>query len=476
MIPAILAAALLLLSACTSRPSEPAPAPGRPNIVFIMADDLGYGHLGSYGQTRIQTPRLDRMAEEGTRFTQFYSGHNVCAPSRSVLMTGYHTGHTSVRINGGGSSLLPEDVTVGEVLKQAGYATGVFGKWGLGDAGTEGVPTKQGFDQFYGYFHQVHAHFYYPAFLWRNEEKHVLLENHGGAHEKYSHDLIVEESLKFIREHRDRPFFLYLPWTIPHFELLVPEDSRQQYEGKFPEPYPYVADHYASQKEPRTTLAAMITRLDRDVGRVLDLLGELGLDENTIVFFTSDNGGYLLDRENYFQANGPLLGSKGNFYEGGIRVPLIVRWPGQVAPGATDDFKWAFWDVLPTLASLGGAQTPQGIDGISVAQRVLGQGQEEPDRFLYWEAIPGLLGGDVQPRSVAVRYGKWKAIRPRADRPIELYDLEADIGEQNNVAEQHPEVMEEIRKFLATARTTPRTYPRQEPNWDYPRLKTGYVR
>ena len=213
MIPAILAATLLLLSACTPSPSEPAPDPGKPNIVFIMA-------------------------EEGTRFTQFYSGHNVCAPSRSVLMTGYHTGHTSVRINGGGSALLSEDVTVGEILKQAGYATGIFGKWGLGDAGTEGVPTKQGFDQFYGYFHQVHAHFYYPAFLWRNEEKHLLPENHGETHEKYSHDLIVEESLKFIREHRDRPFFLYLPWTIPHFELLVPEDSRKQYAGKFPEPLP----------------------------------------------------------------------------------------------------------------------------------------------------------------------------------------------------------------------------------------------
>ncbi len=219
----------------------------------------------------------------------------------------------------------------------------------------------------------------------------------------------------------------------------------------------------------------MITRLDRDVGRVLDLLDELRLDENTIVFFTSDNGGYLLDRENYFLANGPLRGSKGNFYEGGIRVPLIVRWPGQVAAGATDDFKWAFWDVLPTLASLGGAEAPGRIDGISVSSRILGEGQQEPDRFLYWEAIPGLLGGDVQPRSVAVRHGKWKAIHPRADRPLELYDLEADIGELNNVADQHPEVMVKMREFLATARTTPRTYPPQEPNWGYPRLETGYL-
>ena len=439
-----------------------------------MADDLGYRHLGSYGQTRIQTPRLDRMAAEGTRFTQFYSGHNVCAPSRSVLMTGYHTGHTPVRINGGGSALLPADVTVAEVLKQAGYATGIFGKWGLGDAGTEGVPTKQGFDRFYEYFHQVHAHFYYPAFLWRNEEKHLLPENHGEARARYSHDLIVEESLKFILEHRDQPFFLYLPWTIPHFELLVPEDSLKQYEGEFPEPYPYVADHYASQPAPRTNLAAMITRLDRDVGRVLDLIEELGLDENTIAFFTSDNGGYLLDPENYFLANGPLRGSKGNFYEGGIRVPLIVRWPGQVSAGATDDFKWAFWDVLPSLAALGGAEAPGGIDGISVSSRILGEGQQEPDRFLYWEVvIPGLLGGDVQPRSVALRYGKWKAIQPRADRPLELYDLEADIGERNSVSDQHPEVMVKIREFLATARTTPRTYPPQDPNWGYPRLETG---
>ena len=269
----------------------------------------------------------------------------------------------------------------------SGVCTGIFGKWGLGDAGTEGVPTKQRFDQFYGYFHQVHAHFYYPAFLWRNEEKHLLPENHSETRAKYSHDLIVEESLEFIRAHRDQPFFLYLPWTIPHFELLVPEDSRKLYEGKFPEPYPYVADHYASQPAPRTTLAAMITRLDRDVGRVLDLLEELGLDEKTIVFFTSDNGGYLLDRENYFLANGPLRGFKGNFYEGGIRVPLIVRWPGHVAAKATDHFKWAFWDVLPTLASLGGAEAPGGIDGISVSSRILGEAQQEPDRFL-------LLGGD----------------------------------------------------------------------------------
>jgi len=472
-----LGAASLVLS---GRRSNATAKTGKPNIVFIMADDLGYGQLGCYGQTKIRTPHLDRMAAEGTKFTQVYAGHCVCAPSRSVLMTGKHTGHTSVRANGGGSTLLPEDITVAEILRQAGYATGIFGKWGLGDHGTAGVPYKQGFDEFYGYLHQVHAHFFYPWFLWRNDEKHVLAENNDKERKEYSHDLIAEQSLEFIRRHRDEPFFLYVPFTIPHFELLVPEDSLEEYEGKFPEPWPYVDKrrHYADQAAPRATLAAMITRMDRDVGRILDLLKELEIDEDTIVFFTSDNGGYRLARPgepDFFRGNGPLRGGKGTFYEGGIRVPMIVRWPGKVAAGATDDLIWAFWDVMPTLAELAGAKAPAGIDGISVLPRLLGRGQEQPDRFLYWEKIPQGKGG-TPAWSQAVRWGKWKAVRNKPRLPLELYDLDSDIGEKNDVAEGHPDVVARIESYLKTSRTVTRSYPAEKPSWGYDRLATGYVR
>lgn len=450
-----------------------------PNIIFIMADDLGYGHLGCYGQRRIRTPQLDQMAAEGTRFTQVYAGHCVCAPSRSVLMTGMHTGHTSVRANGGGAPLLPEDVTVAEVLKKAGYRTGVFGKWGLGDQGTAGVPYRQGFDEFYGYLHQVHAHFYYPWFLWRNDRKHELSGNVGQRQAAYSHDLIAAGALDFIRRHKGGPFFLYVPFTIPHFELLVPEESLDEYAGKFPEPTPYVdrRKHYADQPAPRATLAAMITRMDRDVGRIMALVKELGIDDNTIVFFTSDNGGYRLapGQEDFFRGNGPLRGGKGTFYEGGLRVPMIVRWPGKIAAGETDDFIWTFWDVMPTLADLAGAEAPPNIDGVSVAPRLMGMEQEQPDRLLYWEKIPQGRGG-TPPWSQAIRWGKWKVIRHKPRTPLELFDLMQDIGETNNVASENPDVIRQIAERLNTVRTVSRTYPQEEPSWGYHRLETGYVK
>jgi arylsulfatase A len=474
-IPFIALSALLLSPVNAGRAET---GPPLPNIIFIVADDLGYGQLGCYGQQKIRTPCLDRMASEGLRFTQFYSGQTVCAPSRSVLMTGYHTGHTSVRINGGGSALLPEDVTVAEVLKKAGYATGIFGKWGLGDEGSDGVPNRQGFDEFFGYLNQVHAHFYYTHFLWKNETKFAIPENEGEKHARYSHDLIADAALDFIRRHRDQRFFAYIPFTIPHFELLVPEDSMKEYDGAFPEPYPYEGNgHYAAQSKPRAAMAAMITRMDRDVGRIFALLKELGIDRNTIVFFTSDNGNYYLGGpQDFFKSNRPLRGGKEHLYEGGIRVPLVVRWPGKVPAGKTDDLIWAFWDILPTLAELGGGQAPSGIDGISVLPRVLGKPMAAPDRYLYWEIIPGNEGGRVQPWMVAVRHGKWKALRRKPTLPIELYDLESDIGETKNVAGEHPEVIQDIEAYLKTARTFPRTYPPQEPNWGYPRLKTGYVK
>jgi arylsulfatase A-like enzyme len=463
------AAAMLLVAACRGVPSEP------PNIVFILADDLGYGHLGSYGQEQIRTPHIDRLAEQGTRFTQFYSGSTVCAPARSVLMTGMHTGHTSVRGNTGGIPILDDDVTVGEVLQAAGYTTGIFGKWGLGDAETTGVPNRQGFDEFFGYLHQVHAHFYYPYFLWQNEEPYILEGNEGGARGAYTHDVITEKALQFVRDQDDAPFFLYLAYTIPHTELLVPEESFAEYAGQFPEPNPYVSPngHYADQPNPRTAFAAMVTRMDRDVGRVLTLLDSLNLSDNTIVFFTSDNGGQRgggpdLD---FFQGNASLRGSKGNLYEGGIKVPMIARWPGRIADGAVSDHPWAFWDVMPTLAELAGAAVPDSIDGISMLPTLLGdRGAEQQHEFLYWEN-----GGEANLQQ-AVRWGQWKAVRPRGVPTLELYDLAADPSEATDVALLHPDVVATIEALLATARVPPREYLPEEATYSYRRENTGYIR
>jgi len=431
-----------------------------PNIVFIMADDLGYGHLGCYGQKKIHTPNLDRMAAEGMRFTQHYSGCTVCAPARSTLMTGLHTGHTSVRGNSGGMPLLPEDVTVAEVLKKAGYATGLFGKWGLGDADTDGVPTKQGFDEFYGYLHQLHAHFYYPHFLWRNETKEFLPGNREDFRKQYSHDLIVAEAKKFIQKNRETPFFLYLPFTIPHAEVLVPEDSLAEYAGKFPET-PFTSKprmHYAPQPQPRAAVAAMITRMDRDIGDLLALLKSLDLDGNTIVIFTSDNGAATIEvgaDAEFFDASGPLRGFKTDLYEGGIRVPLIARWPGRIAAGSTSDHAGAFWDFMPTFAELAGTQPPSGIDGISIVPTLLGAtkaGREQQrHEFLYWET-----GVRADRLSQAVRMGDWKAVRQRPDQPLELYNLTSDVGEKNNVAARNPEVISKIESYLRSARTEAR--------------------
>jgi arylsulfatase A len=451
---------------------------GKPNIIFIMADDLGYAHLGCYGQRKIRTPELDAFAAEGMRFTQCYAGAPVCAPSRSVLVTGMHCGHTSVRGNSGGIPLLAGDVTFAEVLKPAGYRTGVVGKWGLGRFGSAGVPNEQGFDRFFGYLHQVHCHFYYPYYLIDDREKFLLPGNEGGRREQYTHDVIVEKALEFVRDAKDRPFFLYLPFTIPHTELLVPEDSLREYRGKFPEPTPWVCSrrHYADQPTPRAAFAAMVTRMDRDVGRLRAVLGELGLDSNTIVFFTSDNGGQDGGGADlaFFDGNDPLRGSKGQVYEGGIRVPMIVRWPGHVRRGAVNDHVWAFCDVLPTLAELGGARTPAGLDGISAVPALLGAEaaghSQQKHRFLYWEQPRG--------RGLAqgVRMGDWKAVRLKAGEPLELYDLEEDIGETTNVAQTHPEIVAEIEDYLKDARVAPRRYEAEPPAWGYPKEKTGYCR
>lgn len=438
-----------------------------PNIIWIMGDDLGYSDLGCYGQKIIRTPNIDRTAAEGVRFTDAYAGCTVCAPSRSVLMTGKHMGHTSVRSNPGGVPLLAEDVTVAQVLKPAGYATGAFGKWGLGDIGTDGVPWKHGFDEFFGYLHQVHAHFYYPRFLYQNGNEYALPGNENGKRTTYSHDVIAEKALDFIRRKKDQPFFCYMPFTLPHWELLVPEDSLAEYRGKVREERPFIdkSNHYARQDEPHAAYAGMITRMDRDVGRVLALVKQLGLDRDTIVFITSDNGGAMrIVNDDYFHSYGPFRGNKQNLYEGGIRVPMIVRWPGRVPAGRVSGFPWMFQDFLPTAAELAGVAPPAGLDGMPVLPALLGRNQK-PHEFLYWESPTydnrtGEFRKEVPMQ--AVRWGDWKAVRPQPDASLEIYYLKDDPGETRNLAAARTDVLRTIEKYLQTARTEPRVQ-RQPP-------------
>ncbi len=449
--PVIQIAALLALAA-------PAPAdttPPKPNIIFVLADDLGYGDLGCYGQERIRTPRIDRMASEGMRFTQCYAGSTVCAPSRCTLMTGLHTGHCTVRGNAA-VPLQPEDRTVAEVLKGAGYATGLVGKWGLGEADSTGVPNKKGFDEFFGFLNQVHAHNYYPDFLWRNGEK-VPIEGNvqsgvKGVAEKraqYAPDLFTKEALGFVERHKGGPFFLYLAYTIPHAN-----NERTKAEGngnEVPDLAPYADRDWPV---PEKAKAAMIARLDADVGKLLTKLKDLKVDGNTIVFFTSDNGPHKEGGNDprFFNSSGGLRGIKRDLYEGGIRVPMIVRWPGHVPAGAVSHLQWAFWDFLPTCAELAGAKPHDGIDGISVVPTLLGKGEQKTHPYLYWEFHEG---GSKQ----AVRFGDWKAVRLRPAGPIELYDLRADVGEQNNVAGHHPDLVAKAAELMKEARTESEHWP-----------------
>lgn len=431
----------------------------RPNIIFILADDLGYGDLSCYGQKRFETPRLDRMAAEGMRFTQCYAGATVCAPSRSSLMTGQHTGHTRVRGNER-HPLRLEDVTVAEVLRDAGYRTALIGKWGLGDPGTTGAPTKQGFDEYFGYTDQRHAHNYYPTYLWRNEQK-VLLPNvvpnedavgAGVATERkvYSHDLFTDEALAFLDRHREQPFFLYLAYTLPH------ANNEARAKGmEIPSNEPFSNNDWPAQEKNK---AAMIQRLDRDVGRLLDALDILNLDRQTIVFFSSDNGPHKEGGADpaFFQSSGPWRGIKRDLYEGGIRVPMIVRWPGRIRPGQVNGQPWAFWDFLPTAAALAKTQVLNGIDGLSVLPSLLGRPQLRQHRFFYWEFHEG---GSKQ----AVRMGDWKGVRLAPGRPLALYHLRRDPGERDDVAAAHPRIVARIEHYLRTARTESEPWPLRAP-------------
>jgi arylsulfatase A len=433
-----------------------------PNIVLIVADDLGYGDLGCYGQQRIRTPSIDRLAAEGLRFTDAYAGCTVCAPSRSVLMTGYHMGHTSVRGNTGGQSLADSDITLPMLLRRAGYATGGYGKWGLGDRGTPGAPPKKGFDEFFGYLHQVHAHNYYPKLLVHNEDLYPLKGNDSGKHGTYSHDVISEKALAFIERNARQPFFCYVPSTIPHWELLVPEDSFAEYRGKFPEKaFSRPKSRYADQPEMRAAYAAMITRLDREVGRIVDLVRNLGQEQNTLFLFTSDNGaaGGIIG-EDYFNSSGGFRGHKQNLYEGGIRTPMIARWSGRVAAGATSSLPWSFCDMLPTLAEIAGVRAPRGIDGVSMAPTLLGRSQRRKPDWLYWELprwIPKESRFANEIPMQAARHGDWKVVRPNPGAPLELYNLSTDRQERADLARSEPRILARMQAFLKSARTPPRS-------------------
>ncbi len=466
----------------------------RPNIVFILADDLGYGDLGCYGQKMIRTPNIDRLAAEGMRFTAHYSGHNVCAPARCVLMTGLHSGHAYIRENRQakgfpeGQEPVPADyLKLPPTLKKLGYTLGGFGKWGLGPVGSTGDPLKQGFDRFFGYNCQAVAHNYYPTHLWDNDKQIALNNPKFAAHQKlpvdadpgdaaayrgfigkdYAPDLIARQAQQFIRDNKDRPFFLYFATTVPHLALQIPEDSLKEYAGTFAEkPYPG-GRGYLPNFQPRAAYAAMITRMDREVGRLIDLVKELGLDDNTIFIFTSDNGP-LYDElggtdTDFFNSAAGFRGRKGSYYEGGFREPCIVRWKGRIAAASSSDRVTGFEDWLPTLAELAGARdaTLQGIDGISFAPTLLG-GKQEPRPFLYRES-PGYDGQQC------VRVDDWKAIRqhlnpgPRQQQikagDIELYDLARDPFETTDVAADHPDIVKKLADIMKAQHTRSEIWP-----------------
>lgn len=445
----------------------------KPNIIFILADDLGYSEVGCFGQKIIKTPNIDRLATEGIKLTQFYAGQAVCAPSRCVLMTGKHTGHSYIRNNGDpkhlqylkpkygwefpGQNPIPDaELTVAEILKKQGYATAAIGKWGLGHFGTTGNPNKQGFDLFYGFNCQRHAHNHYPKFLWRNGNKEIQLGNNRELKGKtYSQDQFIKVGKQFIRDNQKQPFFLYLPFAVPHLSIQVPDESVTPYQKSIKEEA-YKHKGYLEHPFPRAGYAGMVTHMDKGIGEILDLLEELKIADNTLVIFTSDNGP-TFERlggadSDFFKSSGPLRGRKGSLYEGGIRVPFVARWPGKIAPGSSDH-QSAFWDFLPTVCDIIGSPTPEDLDGISMLPTLLGDtGKQKQHEYLYWE-FPS-YGGQQ-----AIRFGKWKAVRQNMSKKnnpeplkIELYDLEKDVAEKNNVADKHPDVVQMLADKMKSAR------------------------
>jgi arylsulfatase A-like enzyme len=420
-------------------------AASKPNIVFILADDLGIGDLGCYGQKRIKTPNVDRLAAEGVRYTQGYCGTSVCAPCRCSLMTGQHMGHAPVRANREiqpeGQMPLPAGTfTVAQLLKSAGYATACIGKWGLGMFDTTGSPLKNGFDHFFGYNCQRHAHSYFPTYLYRNAERFEL------DGKTYAQNLIAADALDWVKQNKDRPFFLYYALTLPHGKYEIDDVG------------PYANEDWPDVEK---TYAAMVTRMDRDIGRLMELLKELGLDDKTIVFFASDNGaaeGSTGHTTEFFDSNGPYRSTKRSMYEGGLRVPLIARWPGHVPAGKVSDVPWAFWDFLPTCAELVGARVPAEAkaDGLSVVPALMG-GAGPKREYFYWELHEA--GRSQQ----AVRFGDWKAVKNAPSQPVELYDLKSDPVEANNVAAQHPDLVEKAAGLMKAAHVDSPDWPMKDP-------------
>lgn len=459
-------ASFLFFTACQNQAKQEQ-TQKQPNIIYILADDLGYGDLSCYGQELFSTPNIDKLAQSGLRFTQHYSGSTVCAPSRSSLMTGQHTGHTFIRGNKGWAPegqypLAAEEYTLAEMLQDAGYKTGAFGKWGLGYPGSEGDPNNQGFDEFFGYNCQRIGHHYYPYHLWHNQEKVMLTGNEGKQTGEYAPEVIHEQALKFIEDNHEKPFFMYYPSIIPHAELFAPEEYMEKHSGKY-EPEKeykgvdggenYRLGPYGSQPEAHAAFAAMVNVLDDQVGEIVSKLEEFGILENTLIIFTSDNGPHKEGGADpdYFNSNSIFRGYKRDLYEGGIRVPMIASWKNQIKPGTETDHVSAFWDVFPTVAELTGAPLPENTDGISFLPTLTGkENQQQKHEYLYWEFHE--LGGRK-----ALRRDKWKLINNNVFSPdkttVELYDLAADPAEQDNVATSHPELVEEMTGLMENART-----------------------
>jgi arylsulfatase A-like enzyme len=458
----ILFFAVVFFVACQNKKQQ------KPNVIYILADDLGYGDLGCYGQKIIYTPNLDRMAEEGMRFTQHYSGCTVSAPSRCSLLTGLHTGHSYIR---GNKEILPEGqeplpegtYTLPQMMQEAGYTTACFGKWGLGFPTSTGEPNKQGFDEFWGYNCQRLSHRYYPYYIWHNTEKIILEGNEDSVSEPkvYAQDVIQEQTLRFIREHKNEPFFMYVSALLPHAELVSPKDSiYAMYDGILPESFVYQGvdsglnyriSNYGSSLKPHTDFASMVTRLDAYVGQILEELRKNGLDKNTLVIFASDNGPHQEGGADpdFFNSYGPLKGCKRDVYEGGIRVPMIAWMPEKIAAGKTTDLVSAFWDIMPTMADLIGRDLPK-TDGISLLPTLFAKGEQEQHEYLYWEFHE--LGGRQ-----ALRRGDWKIIRQpikNAEKTsVELYNLADDIHEDENLSEKYPDKLKELEMLLDNART-----------------------
>ncbi len=463
-----------LLADATASTSIPGPsssfdretAARTPNVIYILADDLGYGDISAYGQTHFRTPNLDSLIERGMKFSQHYSGSTVCAPSRCALMTGKHVGHAVVRGNAEikpeGQQPMPADTfTLAHLFQNAGYTTGLFGKWGLGAPGTVSEPLKMGFDRFYGYNCQRHAHHYYPYYLWDDNQREMLWGNFGMETEDYAPDLIQNEILDFVETNKDQPFFVFYAMIQPHAEMFAPEEYMEKYRGKFlPENSFKGTDGgpnfrkfaYGSQPEGHAAFAAMVDVMDDDIGELVQKLETLGIAENTLIIFSSDNGPHREGGHNpeYFNSNGGLRGFKRDLYEGGIRVPMIAYWPGQIEAGTVSDHISAFWDILPTMADITGEPIPDGIDGISMLPTLLQEGAQREHAYLYWEF-------HERKGRVAIRSGKWKGVRYNVsinpNSPLELYDLSIDPSETTNLATEYPEVVRKLDGWIRESRT-----------------------